>query len=221
MHDSDPAGQIARDRTGNDACLTCHEDKRAAVTAHTHHRADSRGSLCVSCHMPRTTYALLKGIVSHRIDSPKVSERAGGWTSRPVACNLCHLDRTLAWTDGFLHDWYGQPVAIQAGERGGDTAAGATWLLSGDAAVRVIAAAAFGSVEATDACGTGWQAPLLARATSDPYAAVRIVATRSLQALRDRGGRPAPDPRPRPTLDDPAIDALVARRDDRAISISE
>ena len=28
-------------------------------------------------------------------------------TGRPNACNLCHLDRTLAWTAKHLEGWYG------------------------------------------------------------------------------------------------------------------
>jgi predicted CXXCH cytochrome family protein len=235
MHESDPAGQLRRDRPGNEACLACHEDERGH-THHTHHQEGSIGSLCVSCHMPKTTYALLKGIASHRIDSPRVA----GPTERPSACNLCHLDRTLAWTAGWLHTWYGLQIPDAA--RAASGPAGPGWLLSGDAALRVIAASAFGEAGARQASGSVWQAPILARALEDPYAAVRIAASRSIHALpgfedveidplgapdelararravetrASRGGAAAPQ------LDDAAMDALVARRDDRAISISE
>ena len=73
---------------------------RANPTAHTRHAADSAGSSCYNCHMPYTTYGLLKTIRSHTVGSPTVKESVD--TGRPNACNLCHLDRTLAWTDDAL-----------------------------------------------------------------------------------------------------------------------
>jgi hypothetical protein len=240
MHGAgDPAGQIGAGRAGNAACLPCHEGEERDIPAHTHHRVGSSGSLCVSCHMPKTTYALLKGIVSHRIDSPEVRAAAGGATARPPACNLCHLDRSLAWTQKLLHDWYGQPSSVHPD--GEAQACGPRWLLSGDAALRVIAAAAFGSAGAAEATGTAWQAPLLAEALLDPYAAVRLVAARSLRALpgyEDARVDPVAGPEARalgrdairarsvaradrPLLDAASMAALVAHRDERAISISE
>jgi predicted CXXCH cytochrome family protein len=67
MHDSDPDAQLARDRDGNAACTQCHRalsDERA-VAAHTHHRAGSTGSTCYNCHMPHTTYGLMRAMRSH------------------------------------------------------------------------------------------------------------------------------------------------------------
>jgi predicted CXXCH cytochrome family protein len=213
MHASEPAGQLALGKLGDEACLSCHEDKRGDVRPHTHHAQGSLGSRCVSCHMPPTTYALLKAIPSHRIDSPKVagSDLAG----RPPACNLCHLDRTLAWTASLLEAWYGAPPAPPEGSVD-TTPSGAAWLLAGNAAQRVIVAAAMGSEGARAASGGTWEAPLLERALADPYAAVRLVVARSLRALP--GSRPSGA---RTVLDREAIDRLVAKRDDRAITISE
>ena len=121
MHASDPAGQIARARAGDEACLSCHEDKRAILAEHTHHPASSRASACVSCHMPKTTYALLKAIRSHRIDSPGAEGTNEG--ARPSACNLCHIDRTRQWTSTWLGAWSGRRAraadARDAGRRVG------------------------------------------------------------------------------------------------------
>jgi len=58
--------------------------------------------------MPHTSYGLLKGIRSHQINSPTV--KASLATGRPNACNLCHLDKTLAWSGQKLNEWYWQPV---------------------------------------------------------------------------------------------------------------
>jgi hypothetical protein len=52
--------------------------------------------------MPYTSYALFKAIRSHQISSPKVEPSARFGT--PNACNLCHLDKTLAWSQEKLSD---------------------------------------------------------------------------------------------------------------------
>jgi hypothetical protein len=89
------------------ACIGCHEAYQdpAQVTAHTHHNLKSSGSECYNCHMPHTSYGLLKAIRSHQIDSPSV--QASLETGRPNACNLCHLDKSLGWTADQLQTWYG------------------------------------------------------------------------------------------------------------------
>jgi hypothetical protein len=78
------------------ACLQCHQTMATNITAHTHHDKDSSGSRCYNCHMPRTTFGLLHAIRSHQVSSPMVKESTD--YGRPNACNLCHLDQTLAWT---------------------------------------------------------------------------------------------------------------------------
>jgi predicted CXXCH cytochrome family protein len=184
MHDSDPDDQLATGMQGNEACLGCHADMRNRVAEHTHHAPGSSGSSCYGCHMPLTSYALLKGVRSHRIDSPS-ADRARS-TGRPDACSLCHLDRTLEWSADKLADWYGHAPLDRAGEpteSGSQAAAALGWLLAGDAAQRVVVAYAMGRPEAQQASGADWQAPFLAELLDDPYAAVRFVAARSLRSL--------------------------------------
>jgi predicted CXXCH cytochrome family protein len=178
MHEGEPDDLLAKARTGDRPCFECHEGKQ--TPEHTHHPAGSSGSSCVECHMPFTTYALFKAIRSHRIDSPSAvgSLRSG----KPNACNICHLDRTLAFTQGYLERWYGVPHADITGEEA-QIAASVLDALRGDAAQRVLAAASFERESALAASGRGWQAPVLAELLVDPYAAVRFVAGRSLRAL--------------------------------------
>jgi predicted CXXCH cytochrome family protein len=187
MHQSQPDDQLASRMEGNRACVQCHTEFSTRLSRHTHHQTESSGSLCYNCHMPYTTYALFKGIRSHRIDSPRassVSER-----DRPNACNLCHLDRTLGWARRYLMDWYRQPSrepddpeAVVEPEA--DTvAASVLWLLRGDAATRVVVAQSYGWSSAQRASGRDWQAPLLAELLVDPYSAVRWVAHQSLSTL--------------------------------------
>jgi predicted CXXCH cytochrome family protein len=178
MHQSDPDDQLARGMEGNRACLTCHEKINANVAGHTRHRPESTGSLCYNCHMPHTAYALLKAIRSHEIDSPSVASSLT--TGRPNACNLCHLDQTLAWTGGYLTQWYGQPAASLS-EVQRTTAASLLWLLSGDAGQRALVAWSYGWEPALQASGDFWQTPFLMELLADPYAAVRHVAFRSLR----------------------------------------
>ena len=51
-------------------CTTAHH-AAPKLTAHTHHVDGSSGSNCLNCHMPHTTYGVLKAIRSHEISSPK------------------------------------------------------------------------------------------------------------------------------------------------------
>jgi formate-dependent nitrite reductase cytochrome c552 subunit len=94
MHGREPDDQLKPGMLGSAACTQCHGEARftTRIGEHTFHKVDSSGSECLNCHMPHTTYALLKGIRSHQIESPRV--RASARYGVPNACNLCHLDRT-------------------------------------------------------------------------------------------------------------------------------
>jgi hypothetical protein len=173
-------GQLAPRMDTNEACLQCHASMRTRVAAHTNHRADSAGSSCYNCHMPKTTYGLLKTIRSHQISSPSVAASLA--TGRPEACTLCHLNKTLAWTAEYLEKWYGMPKT-PLGEDEESIAASLLWLLRGDAAQRVIVAQAMGLQPAQQVSGTGWMPVYLAQLLDDPYEAVRFIAYRSLSGL--------------------------------------
>ncbi len=172
--------QLAPRADGNEACLQCHAPAMRDVPGHTNHRADSAGSSCYNCHMPYTTYGLLKTIRSHQISSPSVKATVD--TGRPNACNLCHLDKTLAWTAEYLETWYATPKP-HLGDEEQSVAASLLWLLKGDAGQRAIVAQSLGWAPAQQASGTGWIAPYLALFLDDPYDAVRYIASRSLKTL--------------------------------------
>ena len=150
-----PIDQMIPHSDENESCLKCHESMRNDIGRHTHHEEDSSGSLCINCHMPHTSYALFKGIRSHRIVSPNATESAK--SGRPNACNLCHLDQTLAWTANHLEDWYQQPIPDLHPQQ---EAVSSTLrhALRGDAAQRVIAAWNLGWQPATEISKTDWQA---------------------------------------------------------------
>ena len=182
MHNSEPDDQLAVNMETNDACLQCHEKLRSDLQAHTHHAPDSSGSLCYNCHMPYTNYGLFKATRSHTITSPKVSSIQH--KSRPNACNLCHLDKSLAWTSDQLNSWYDQSaVELQPDEL--KSSAWALLALRGDAGQRAIAAWIPRWKPAQEVAGKKWMEPILKRLKSDPYHAVSYVANATAKRLRD------------------------------------
>jgi len=172
-------GQLAPRMDGNAACLQCHKSYAADVSAHSKHAPSSEGSSCYNCHMPYTTYGLLKTLRSHQISSPSVAASVS--TGRPNACNLCHLDKTLKWTADALQRLYGVPVPT-LGEDDKEIAASLVWLLRGDAGQRAVIAQSMGWPPAQKASGTEWMPPYLAQLLDDPYEALRFIVYRSLRS---------------------------------------
>jgi hypothetical protein len=211
--------QLAPRAIGNGACAPCHR----VADGHSHHRAGSTGSACDNCHMPHTTYGLLKTIRSHQISSPSVQATVA--TGRPNACNLCHLDKTLGWTAGYLEQWYGVSRP-SLGDDEASVAASVLWLLKGDAGQRAIVAQAMGWPPAQQASGSAWLAPYLALTQKDQYDAVRLIASRSLRTLppfrRDQLPRSnalliTADG----TFDAPRVDRLMRERNNRRLVYRE
>jgi hypothetical protein len=213
LHQSAPDAQLDPKKLGNRGCTQCHEPQATNVAAHTHHAASSTGSLCYNCHMPRTSYALLGAIRSHRVDSPSFDART---RDRPNACNLCHLERSEAWAAAQTAAWYGGKssfVLDRAPELcDAETPAGAVFALAGDAGVRAVTAAALGRREsATDAPELRQQ--LLNELAHDDYAAVRFIAERSRRDLQQLS---APPP-----LSPAVVLRLLGARDRRPVTIAE
>lgn len=177
MHNSDPNDQLVGSLAGNRACLQCHGEYQEKLAAHTHHAADSVGSQCYNCHMPNTTYGLLKFTRSHRIDSPTANQDAKA--GRPNACVLCHFDQTLEWSAKHLQDWYGQePPPLDEAQR--SLAGAVAYMLTGDACQRALLAWHTAWPPARAAGGERWTAPLLTQLLTDPFSAVRYQAIRGL-----------------------------------------
>jgi hypothetical protein len=182
MHQGEPEDQLRPELQGNASCTLCHQQAKytSDVASHTFHRADSVGSECLNCHMPHTSYALFGALRSHQILVPRVASSVRHGV--PNACNLCHLDRTLEWTQQQLFTWYGtKPIELTDEQR--QVSAAILWLLKGDAAQRVIAVWHFGWDAAHQASGSDWLAPLAAQLLTDPYGVVRYVASDALQTL--------------------------------------
>lgn len=164
----------------NLACVQCHTEYESptALMAHTRHDASSSGSNCYNCHMPFTTFGLLKAIRTHQVTSPSVE--LGVKTGRPDACNNCHLDKTLAWTAEHLDDWYGIETRELDPVRQ-SVPASLLWVLAGDAAQRSLITWHMGLDEAREASGYHWMTPVLAQLLVDPYDGVRFNAVKALK----------------------------------------
>src|SRR5690606_33699925 len=101
---------------------------------------------------------------------------------RPNACNLCHLDQTLAWTADYLAEWHGQE-RVELDDDQQELSAALLLGLRGDAGQRALIAWHLGWEPAQEVSGTDWMPPMLGQLLEDPYAAVRFIGRRSLRTL--------------------------------------
>lgn len=191
MHDSDPNDQLRAEAMTDAVCFSCHSEYESpeAIARHTRHTPGGLGSACVDCHMPHTTYGLLKATRSHQIRSPGLkADLAAG---RPNACNLCHLDQTIGWAAHWLSEWWGHE-APELGEAETEIAAGVRWSLTGNAVERALVAAAMGRQASRETSQEWHWIPYMAELATDDYPAVRKIAIRGLRLGDDYEGL-APD----------------------------
>jgi hypothetical protein len=181
-HDPHRADARADEARSIAACTHCHDSLADAAAVKAHAGKGHERTSCLDCHMPKIVMGIDRFVRTHRIAMP--ADRARLAEAAPNACNLCHLDRTLAWTAGALRDGWEVPATA-----GGDMyTAGDLWLASARPAYRLIAAHAY----ARSPLGRG-AVGRLARGLEDPLAYVR---TWTQIAVEDAlGHRIAFDPR--------------------------
>lgn len=105
----------------NSICLQCHGPSprgNAPIIdplAHSRHQPDSTGNLCVTCHMPTTTYMQRDPRHDHGFQSPDplLTKELG----IPNACNRCHTDKTVDWSIEHADAWYGPKLQNRQRER--------------------------------------------------------------------------------------------------------
>ena len=114
-HTSSGRYKFAGEKT-NESCMPCHQKRVENATEHTHHKPDSKGNQCVSCHMPSTTFARMQRS-DHSLRPPTPATTLS--FKSPNACNLCHTDKDAAWADAHVRKWrtrdYQAPVLYRAG----------------------------------------------------------------------------------------------------------
>jgi len=94
--------------TGNAQVAT--QAKALRPEQHSHHKADSAGNLCTSCHMPFLQHQgigqqLVFARSDHSIPIPRPAfdQRVG----IENACQKCHRDKELTWQERYVAEWYG------------------------------------------------------------------------------------------------------------------
>ncbi|HTS66011.1 MAG TPA: multiheme c-type cytochrome [Candidatus Acidoferrales bacterium] len=88
----------------NALCAQCHGALTRDVAAHSHHAANSKGSSCVECHMPRTVYSIKAEIRDHSLSIPAPENTLNHGI--PNACNVCHKDRDANWAVAKMNQWW-------------------------------------------------------------------------------------------------------------------
>jgi predicted CXXCH cytochrome family protein len=88
----------------NALCTNCHRDLAAQLSAHTRHRADSAGSSCVDCHMPKTVISIKATMRDHTIGLPAPENTVA--FGIPNACTECHKDKPATWAVAALEKWW-------------------------------------------------------------------------------------------------------------------
>jgi len=98
---------------GNALCTRCHRASTYDTYEHHFHQQVHEGrpsdaGLCVTCHMPETTYMEVDGRADHSmlVPRPDLSLELGV----PNACSSggCHGDESVAWAAEHYRRWYGQ-----------------------------------------------------------------------------------------------------------------
>jgi len=107
---------------GNALCGQCHLPTKYDAAEHHLHKKRSKGSECVSCHMPAKNFMVVDARRDHslRIPRPDLSMKLGV----PNVCTQCHTDKPAKWAAEILEKKNGKPVkkhfaeAIFAGRHG-------------------------------------------------------------------------------------------------------
>lgn len=114
-HDPHKLSNTAQKPEGNDACIKCHSfgsvigPHQDTLEQHTHHKPDSKGSLCIECHMPKTAKHTGKSpytVRSHLFSFTYPAQtEAYGMPPETNACYACHKDKTLDTLQNNLKEW--------------------------------------------------------------------------------------------------------------------
>lgn len=246
MHEGPPSGQVSPHfESPNAMCTQCHE----LAPSHSGHAPGSSGGRCISCHMPATSYALLSGVVSHKILIPpalsppaRVAEREKEDSTQlaeaPHPCMLCHTDRSRHWVARARRELWPSKKGAATDAALGDpslddqtsTEGRVPWsvhrALSGNAAVRAVVLWAMSSPEALSTGGPEPLDAVLPRLARDDVAAIRHIAGRALERRQDwirQGGNAALPASRGSSLDlkDTWLDQRFEGRDRTPMTISE
>ncbi|MEA3331520.1 MAG: cytochrome c3 family protein, partial [Campylobacterota bacterium] len=114
-HDPHTLEPTAEKNTGNALCMKCHSfgspigPHQSSLEKHTKHKADSKGSLCVECHIPKVAKHTGKSPITVRTHSfgfvtPKET-LAYKMPKETNACYACHKERGMKTLQNDLESW--------------------------------------------------------------------------------------------------------------------
>jgi len=114
-HNPHTLAPTAKNNTGNALCMKCHSfgspigPHEETLSAHTHHKADSKGSLCVECHMPKVGRHTGKSpltVRSHMFGFVTPAETLKyKMPKKTNACFACHQDKSMKELQNDLEKW--------------------------------------------------------------------------------------------------------------------
>jgi len=114
-HNPHTLAPTAQNNTGNALCMKCHSfgsligPHQSSLEAHTHHKANSKGSLCVECHMPKVGRHTGKSpltVRSHMFGFTTPAETLKYKMPKETnACYACHSDKSMQTLQGELESW--------------------------------------------------------------------------------------------------------------------
>lgn len=114
-HNPHSLAPTAEHNSGNRLCMRCHTfgsligPHNASLEAHTHHKKDSKGSLCVECHMPKVGRHTGKSpltVRSHQFGFvTPANTMKYNMPKETNACYACHSDKSMQTLQRDLEDW--------------------------------------------------------------------------------------------------------------------
>lgn len=184
------------------ACTKCHTAQSAPA-----HAAHVPGTTCLDCHMPKLVMGIDRMVRTHRISSP--TNPALLSAAAPNACNLCHLDRSIAWTAEELRRGHDVVLDPRRWTAYGDLErpVGEVWLASPEPALRLLATAAYARSPLAK-----YALPQLAAGLADPLPHLRAWTLFAVEEVLGRKVAPPEyDPRAAPDVRARQLRALPLR----------
>jgi hypothetical protein len=119
MHGPEPSMQLWAEHDTTAVCERCHAPASLSdAVAPGGHGRHGEAVGCDGCHLPRITYGLLEGMITHRPTRPRPQDLLGRH-DQPDACTQCHVDRTRAWAADALATWSGAEALAATKLQGG------------------------------------------------------------------------------------------------------
>ncbi|WND03839.1 tetratricopeptide repeat protein [Temperatibacter marinus] len=89
---------------GNGVCTQCHSAPVFDTPKHHKHKTNTKGAMCVNCHMPERSFMVVDPRRDHsfKIPRPDISIQTGS----PNACTTCHTDQSNSWAAKQLNHWF-------------------------------------------------------------------------------------------------------------------